>query len=87
VREGVTAEDLHAGAERYARHIASTRKTGTEFVMMGATFFGPGEHHRQSWATRPERGNSVLADILGSGGDVIDGDYERVEDGWHEVQP
>lgn len=87
LREGVQAEDLRAGAERYAAHITSTRKTGTEFVMMGATFFGPGEHYKQSWATRSERGNSVLDDILGPCGDVIDGDCEHVEERQHEVQP
>ncbi|MDB4875727.1 MAG: hypothetical protein JWM41_2173 [Gemmatimonadetes bacterium] len=40
---GVTAEDMHAGVERYARFCASTGKLQTEFVMQAKTFFGPDE--------------------------------------------
>lgn len=48
-REGVTAEDLHAGTERYAAYCASAGKVGTEFVLQGATFFGTSKRYAEQW--------------------------------------
>jgi hypothetical protein len=49
VASGVTTGDLAAGAERYAAYILATGKVRTEFVLQGATFFGPDDHWREPW--------------------------------------
>lgn len=49
--EGVSAADLHNGVVRYAafvRHPHVARE-GTQFVKAAATFFGTGEHYKESW--------------------------------------
>lgn len=46
---GVNPEDLLAGTQRYAAHCEAVEKTGTEFVMQGARFFGPSEPFREAW--------------------------------------
>ncbi len=42
------------GVMRYARYCHATGKTGTEFVMQAATFFGPDEHYRENWDVNHE---------------------------------
>ena len=43
----LTAMDM--GAQRYAAFCDATGKTGTEYVMMAATFFGPEKHYENDW--------------------------------------
>ena len=37
------------GTERYAKYCKATGKTGTEYVMQAATFFGPERHYENDW--------------------------------------
>lgn len=53
VREGVSHDDLLAGVERYAAYIRATGKEGSEYVKLGATFFGPSQHYAESWNAPP----------------------------------
>lgn len=50
LKSGATADELHAGTERYAHFCHATGKVGTEYVKQSATFFGPDEHFREAWA-------------------------------------
>lgn len=50
LRSGATADEIHAGVERYASFCDATGKTGSEFVKQAATFFGPDEHFREPWS-------------------------------------
>lgn len=51
MKEGHTAADMIAGAERYAAFIKHTGKAATEFVMQSATFLGPSDppHFKEPW--------------------------------------
>jgi hypothetical protein len=49
-KAGVSAADLLAGVERYARYVRSTGQEGTESVMQAATFFGPDERWGEPYA-------------------------------------
>jgi len=49
LRRGVDADLVLAGAVRYARFCTATKKAGTEYVMMAATFLGPNEHWSELW--------------------------------------
>ena len=44
VKDGEKPEDILAGCQRYAAFCEATGKIGTEYVMQGATFFGPSLH-------------------------------------------
>jgi hypothetical protein len=46
---GVTVEQLADGVQRYAAYCDATDKTGTEYVKLAATFFGPGDHYLADW--------------------------------------
>lgn len=46
---GVSAEEIHAGVERYRAYCEAARKIGTEYVKQAATFFGPDEHYLEAW--------------------------------------
>ena len=48
-RAGVPADELLAGVERYAACCLATAKTGTEFVLQAATFFGRDAHYAEPW--------------------------------------
>ena len=50
LNRGVEGEDMLNGTQRYARFCAATKKEGTEYVMMAATFLGPNEHWAEPWA-------------------------------------
>lgn len=47
--EGVTAETLIAGVERYAQHLAVDEKIGSPFVMQAKRFFGPSREYAEPW--------------------------------------
>ena len=49
LRQGATEAELIAGVEAYARYIRDEGKEGTSFVKLTATFFGPGDHFRESY--------------------------------------
>lgn len=51
LKAGATAEEMRAGVDRYAAHIRTAAKEGTEFVMQAVRFFGPSEHFRDTWPT------------------------------------
>jgi hypothetical protein len=55
IREGADPAEMLAGVRRYAAHLRSTGKSGTEYVKQAATFFGPNEHWRERWAASGER--------------------------------
>lgn len=65
IKEGIAAADLESGVERYAAHVESKGKTGTEFVMQAATFFGPDEHWAQSYeAVAPKKEKVAWGDHM-----------------------
>jgi len=47
--EGATPDALLAGTSRYARFCDGAGKTGSEYVLMGATFFGRDAHWQEPW--------------------------------------
>ncbi|HBD5412953.1 TPA: phage replisome organizer, partial [Escherichia coli] len=49
LREGVPPEAMLDGVRRYARYLAVTGKTGTEFVQRATTFFGPDRNFENPW--------------------------------------
>lgn len=49
VQNGVCADEIHAGVERYRAYCEAARKIGTEYVKQAATFFGPDEHYLEPW--------------------------------------
>ncbi|EFA8323141.1 phage replisome organizer, partial [Escherichia coli] len=49
LREGVSPEAMLDGVRRYARYLAATGKTGTEFVQRATTFFGPDRNFENPW--------------------------------------
>lgn len=55
IKAGQAIRDMIDGTARYARYCESSGKTGTEFVMQAATFYGPADppHFRQQWAIPP----------------------------------
>ncbi len=50
IRAGTDPSELLAGVKRYAAWIEDKGQSGTRFVMMASTFFGPGEHWREEYA-------------------------------------
>lgn len=49
LRDGVTTESMLEGVKRYAAYQLATGKAGTEFVMQGSRFFGPGLEFENAW--------------------------------------
>jgi len=87
--QGVDPAELEAATYRYAAFCDATAKTGTEKVKQGATFYGPGEHWKETWESAAimltgngspgSRGRVLLElfrtyDLLAYGGEA--GDYE-----------
>lgn len=56
VRAGADPADLLSGASRYAEFVRGEGKEGSRFVMMAATFFGPGEHYAEPWQAESDEG-------------------------------
>lgn len=56
IRGGVPAQEMIDGVARYAAHIDAEGKTGTQFVMMASTFFGPDEHWKEPYGTSRQAG-------------------------------
>ena len=55
------ANKLGYGTQRYAAFCDATGKTGTEFVMQAATFFGPDKHYENDW-TIPAKAEKIPHD-------------------------
>ena len=53
IKEGVTAEAMIEGLARYAAFSAAKGNVGTEFIMQGARFFGPGREFENEWKASP----------------------------------
>lgn len=56
-REGVTAEIMLDGTRRYAAFVVANGKSGTEFIKLAKTFFGPSRHFEDDWYVNPEGAN------------------------------
>lgn len=62
-RDGVSAEEMLAGVQRYAAHLKAAGKLGTEYVMQAVRFFGTSRQYAEPWpvstpnATVPNRPN------------------------------
>lgn len=54
--EGHTPEVLLAGVERYAAWCEAEGKTGTQWVMQAATFFGPAARFLEAWTITAHAG-------------------------------
>lgn len=69
---GVPLEVLRAGLERYRAYCDREKRTGTEFVKQGKTFFGPAEHYLELWesaelalhAPAPDRAEMAWDEVL-----------------------
>lgn len=53
LKEGVSPELLTACVKEYAAYVRRASKEGTEFVLQGATFFGPNERWK-AYEPKPE---------------------------------
>lgn len=49
LKAGASSADLLAGTKRYAAYCVSKGIVGTAYVKQAATFFGPGDHWKESW--------------------------------------
>lgn len=52
-KEGVSAESMIEGLARYAAFSAAKGNVGTEYIMQGARFFGPGREFENEWKAAP----------------------------------
>lgn len=49
-KAGVDSDVMHDGTLRYAAFCLATGKVGTEYVMQGSRFYGPGQPFAEAWA-------------------------------------
>ena len=62
IKEGVPADDMQAGVERYLAYCKATNRIGTEFVKQASTFFGPDRHWENDYRiSEPEYQPITLA--------------------------
>ncbi|HEY5800659.1 MAG TPA: hypothetical protein VIT92_10590 [Burkholderiaceae bacterium] len=54
VKAGASADELLAGARRYAAYVAAMQ-TEPQFIKQATTFFGPGDHYKLPWTAAPAR--------------------------------
>lgn len=59
--EGVRADDMIAGVQRYAAHVSAKGSNATEFVMQGKRFFGPSAEFENDWFTPAPSANGYGA--------------------------
>lgn len=55
ISEGVPAETMQDGVERYAAHIRAKGDERTEYVMQGQRFFGPNGEYENEWLVPTQR--------------------------------
>src|SRR5258706_9424753 len=77
--EGYTWQQLLEGTERYGKFIEATGKIGGEFVLQGATFFGPELHFLETWSA--PAGNGHIEPAAGRAWErlLASGGAERIE--------
>lgn len=51
IKNGATVDQMIEGVIRYRKFVEATGKSGSQFVMQAATFFGPDERFLESWGT------------------------------------
>lgn len=49
LKAGVSPADMLAGVQRYAAYIRGTEREGTAYVKQASTFFGTGEHWKETY--------------------------------------
>lgn len=64
LREKFTAEEMLAGAQRYAAFCRATSKEGTNFVRDAARFFGPGKGFREAWEPPGRTASGMAVDAF-----------------------
>lgn len=52
---GVPADDIIAGAKRYAEYLVASGKYGTEYVQQAATFLGRNRGWEEAWESGPPK--------------------------------
>lgn len=57
LRDGATADEIIAGAQRYRELMETTGKIGTEYVMQAVRFLGKDKHFEDDHAPPPAEGN------------------------------
>lgn len=50
LKAGASPADLLAGVKRYASYCQAKGMVGTSFVKQASTFFGPGDHWKETWS-------------------------------------
>lgn len=56
IRDGTAAEEIYSGVERYAAFVKFEGSLNTQYVKQAKTFFGPGMHFSEPWATQQAPG-------------------------------
>jgi hypothetical protein len=74
LRQGATADEMIAGAERYAAFVRANGDENTKFVKMASTFLGPDRHFREPWAI--DKGQAKLPPKSQSAQPLGDVDWE-----------
>ena len=64
--------ELFQGARRYAKFCDATGKTGTEYVMQAATFFGPDRHYENDWTIPAPKTKTGATEIQTASHDWVD---------------
>lgn len=62
--QGVAEDVLLDAVHRYAAYCEATNRTGTEYVMMASTFFGPSKRYDEAWSA-PKGKPDDLDELLG----------------------
>lgn len=70
LKQGYEYEDIHNGLLRYINYCEKTDRIGTEFVLQGATFFGPKEWFLEDWDLPKEISNPEWTKIPKSNDDL-----------------
>lgn len=61
LRSGVPEEEILDGVRRYADYCDDRGNSGTSYVKMAATFFGPDEWWKEPWGSTDDNGRPDLA--------------------------
>ena len=63
---------MSEGTKRYAKFCDATGKTGTEYVMQAATFFGPDKHYENDWKIPAPKTKTGATEITTASHDRVD---------------
>lgn len=64
LREGVTETAMLDGVKRYAAYCRADGSEHSKYVKQAKTFFGPGEHWKEEWATADTQQRSLFAGAI-----------------------